>query len=317
MNLNFKNALVTGGAGFIGSHLVDALVAENCKVLVMDNLSTGNLSNLANVQDRIAFHQGDIRDQQLLMDLARGCDVIFHLAAEVSVPRSVENPVESAMINELGTLHVLEAARANSVKRVVFSSSCAVYGEGVRAPKKENMAPEPLSPYAVQKLTGEFYAQLYYNLYGVETVCLRYFNVFGPRQDPSSPYSGVISIFMTKAIASEKPFIFGDGEQFRDFVFVKDVVRANLIAGKSERAAGGIFNVGTGSHVKIKSLWDTLCRFLDQKIEPVFKPPRAGDILESVADVERIRGELDFAPKFSFEKGLELTLDWYQKGVAG
>ena len=312
MALKFKRVLVTGGAGFIGSHLVDALVAQGCRVGVLDNLSTGNLANLAQVSDHIEFHTGDIRDLPLLLELSTGCDVIFHLAAEVSVPRTVENPVVSAMINEMGTLHVLEAARQNGVPRVVFSSSCAVYGNGADGPKRETMTPDPLSPYAIQKLAGEYYARLYHDLYGVGAVCLRYFNVYGPRQDPSSPYSGVISIFMTRAVSAKQPIIYGDGGQYRDFVFVKDVVTANLLAAATGGAAGSIFNVGTGSFVTVDRMWQDLCRMTGIAIRPEYAPQRPGDILKSVAEINHIQAELGFKPEYTFEKGLSITLDWYK-----
>ncbi len=311
--MNVKQVLVTGGAGFIGSHLVDALVAKGCRVRVLDNMSTGNFANLERVSGEIEFHTGDIRDLKLLLDLATDCDVIFHLAAEVSVTRTVENPVESAMINEIGTLHVFEAARQKAVPRVVFSSSCAVYGDGSKSPKRETMPPEPLSPYAVQKLTGEHYARLYHELYGVGAVCLRYFNVFGPRQDPSSPYSGVISIFMTRAVSAKQPEIYGDGRQYRDFVFVKDIVTANLLAASSEKASGSIFNVGTGHFVTIERLWKNLCQKTGITIQPKHRPRRPGDIRKSVAAIDLIQSELGFKPEYTFDKGLSMTLEWYKK----
>lgn len=313
MAVDSKRVLVTGGAGFIGSHLVDALAAQGRRVRVLDNMSTGNAANLAPLGDEIRFHRGDVRDLPLLLELAKGCEVIYHLAAEVSVPRTVKNPVDSAMINEMGTLHVLEAARRNKVPRVVFSSSCAVYGEGSSGPRRETMTPAPMSPYAVQKLTGEQYARLYHQLYGVGTVCLRYFNVYGPRQDPSSPYSGVISIFMTRAVSAQPPVIYGDGRQYRDFVFVGDVVRANLLAAENDGAAGGIFNVGTGRHVTVDGLWRDLCRLTGISVRPEYRPRRAGDIMESVAAVDQIRAALGFEPACTFDQGLSLTLDWHRK----
>jgi len=313
MKLASKKALVTGGAGFIGSHLVEALLAEGCRVTVLDNLSSGRPANLAAVKDRIRFHQGDIRDRQLVLDITRDCELIFHLAAEVSVPRTVEDPLESALINEIGTITVLEAARRNRVKRVVFSSSCAVYGEGASESKKEWMTPAPLSPYALQKLTGEYYADLYRRLFGLETSCLRYFNVYGPRQDPSSPYSGVISIFLDKAAAAEKPIIYGDGSQYRDFVFVKDVVRANLAAAAADKTDERVFNIGTGQFVRIRQLWDAVQNLSGVKIEPAFAPARPGEIRESVADIGRARSALGFQAAHPLEKGLQITFDWYRQ----
>jgi len=311
MNLKFNKALVTGGAGFIGSHLVDGLLSEGCEVTVLDDLSTGLLSNLGHIKDHITFYQGDIRDQEILNKAARDCDIIFHHAAVVSVPRTVDNPVDSAMVNEMGTLFVLEAARKNNVKRVVFAGSSAVYGDDPVLPKHENMNPKPQSPYAVQKLSGELYARLYLDLYGLETVSLRYFNVYGPRQDPSSPYSGVISIFMTKASSKEPPVIYGDGNQYRDFIFVKDVVRFNLLAADADKASGKIFNVGTGRFIRINRLWEIISELAGINIKPEYETPRPGDILESVADIDCAKKTLGFKPDYSFEKGLKETFKYY------
>lgn len=312
MEIKFNKVLVTGGAGFIGSHLVDALVAEGCETVVVDDLSTGDLSNLEHIKDRITFYKGDIRDLDLLRKAAYGCGVIFHQAAMVSVPKTVENPIDSAMVNDIGTLFVLEAARNRNVKRVVLASSCAVYGDDPELPKVENLDPKPLSPYAVQKLAGEFYARLYHDLYKLETVSLRYFNVYGPRQDPSSPYSGVISIFMSKSDSKEPPVIYGDGNQYRDFIFVKDVVRANLLAAKTDDANGKIFNVGTGGFIRINSLWEMICHISGFYLKPEYKQSRPGDILESVANIDRAKSVLGFEPEYSFEKGLEITFKWYK-----
>jgi nucleoside-diphosphate-sugar epimerase len=311
MNLKFKKALVTGGAGFIGSHLVDALLSEGCQVTVIDDLSTGRLCNLEHIKERIMFYQGDIRDQEILFKAARGCDVIFHQAAEVSVPRTVDNPVDSAMINQMGTLFVLEAARKSHVRRVVLASSCAVYGDDPVLPKNENMNPKPQSPYAVQKLFGEFYGRLYHELYGLETVCLRYFNVYGPRQDPSSPYSGVISIFMNRACSKEAPVIYGDGNQYRDFIFVRDVVKANLLAGNENGAMGKKINIGTGNFIRINRLWEMISHQAGIDIQPEYESPRPGDILESVANIDCAGKVLGFEPDYLFEKGLKETFEWY------
>ncbi|QTA83606.1 NADH dehydrogenase domain-containing protein [Desulfonema limicola] len=312
MKINFKKALITGGAGFIGSHLAETLVNAGCEVSILDNLSTGSLSNIDHIKDKITFFQGDIQEPGLLTRYVKGCDIIFHQAALVSVPQSVEEPVISSMINNIGTLMVLEAARQNGVKRVVLASSSAVYGDNPESPKQEDMKPRLLSPYAVQKLTGELNASLYYELYGLETVCLRYFNVYGPRQDPSSPYSGVISIFMTKAFDKKQPLIYGNGEQTRDFVFVKDVVKANLLAATVSSAAGRIFNIGTGSCVTINRLWEVIARMAGLDLKPGYGPPRPGDIIESLSDISRAKSELGFEPGYSFEQGLELTMEWYK-----
>ncbi|MBU4185872.1 MAG: SDR family oxidoreductase [Desulfobacteraceae bacterium] len=312
MKSGLSKALVTGGAGFIGSHLVDTLVKEGCDVVVLDDLSAGSLSNLKHVKDKITFYKGNIQDQKILMKAAENCEVIFHQAALVSVTKTVDNPVDSAFINDLGTLLVLDAGRKNKVKRVVFASSSAVYGDDPLLPKHESMQPKPMSPYAVQKLTGELYAHIYYDLYGIETVCLRYFNVYGPRQDASSPYSGVISIFMAKAVSKKPSLIYGDGKQYRDFVFVKDVVKANLLAATAEDAAGQTFNIGTGKHVSINTLWDMICLLSGLNIKPEYAPPRPGDIIESVASIEQAKSALGFKPDYSFEKGLEITFKWYK-----
>ena len=254
MRRKIGKALVTGGAGFIGSNLVDALLREGADVKVLDNLSTGRLKNLERVERQIEFKQGDIRDIETVKSICYGCDIVFHQAAVVSVPQTVEDPLMSAAVNDTGTLNVLEAARNVGVKRVVLASSCAVYGDDPELPKQEHMIVKPQSPYAVQKYTSEMNAGLYYELYGLETVCLRYFNVFGPRQDPTSPYSGVISIFMASAAQGRQPIIYGDGMQYRDFVFVNDVVNANLLAAVADKAKGGVFNIGTGQYVTIKCI---------------------------------------------------------------
>ena len=311
MKFKFNKTLVTGGAGFIGSHLVDALVSADCDVTVLDNLTTGNLLNLEHIKDRITFYKGDIRDQEILYKASKDCDIIFHQAAVVSVPQTVDNPVDSAMVNDMGTLYVLEAARKNNVKRVVLASSCAIYGDDPNIPKFENMNPKPQSPYAVQKLSGEFYARLYFDLYSLETVCLRYFNVYGPRQDPSSPYSGVISIFMTKASDSNSPVIYGDGNQYRDFIFVKDVVQANLLAANGSEAKGKIFNIGTGRYVRVNELWEKISQLAGHNIEPKYESARPGDISESAANIDLVKKTLGFEPEYAFEKGLEITFNYY------
>ncbi|MFQ5484138.1 MAG: SDR family oxidoreductase [Desulfobacterales bacterium] len=314
--IRYKKAVVTGGAGFIGSHLVEALLTNGCQVTVIDNLSTGSLANLAEVKDRINFFEADIRDQEVLNRATKGCDIIFHQAARVSVPMTIEHPVESAMINDVGTLMVLEAARMEDVKKVVFASTCAVYGDDPGLPKDENMFLRPMSPYAVHKLAGEHYCRLYHDLHRIETVCLRYFNVFGPKQDPSSPYSGVISIFMTKAVSGETPVIYGDGNQYRDFVFVKDVVNANLLAANSEGLGKKIFNIGTGNFIRIHKLWKLICQITGVEIEPDYLPARPGDIQESVAGIELAKSALGFKPDYSLKEGLEITLKWYRKSGA-
>jgi UDP-glucose 4-epimerase len=286
------------------------------QVRVLDNLSTGSLENLELFRSDIDFEQGDVRDFDMLQKVVSDVDLVFHQAAEVSVPRSVEDPLNTAMVNDLGTLQVLEASRRAGVKRVVFASSCAVYGDLPQLPKREDMPTRPLSPYAVSKLNGETYTCLYSDLYGLETVCLRYFNVFGPRQDPSSPYSGVISIFMHKAARDELPTIYGDGEQYRDFVYVADVVRANLQAAIRQDIAGVVVNVGTGSSVTINQLWENIAKLAGVETESARATERPGDIRESIADISRAHEVLAYEPKHSFLEGLEQTWEWYRRKSA-
>lgn len=312
MKVEFTKALVTGGAGFIGSHLVEDLVSAGCRVVVLDNLSSGNFANLEPVKDRIEFHNNDIRQLAILSKVAQGCDVVFHLAAVVAVQQTINDPVESAMVNDIGTINVLEAARRNNVRRFVFASSCAVYGDDPQLPKKETMAPLPASPYAVHKLTAEHHARIYNELFGLKTACLRFFNVFGPRQDPSSPYSGVISIFMTRAIANQAPVIYGDGSQSRDFVYVKDVAKALILAAGANDAAGKVLNIGTGNNVAINQLWEMIASQTGRQLAPEYAPARAGDILHSVAGINLAESALKFKPVFSLEQGLAATLEWYR-----
>lgn len=310
----YTRALVTGGAGFIGSHIVDELVANGVRVTVLDNLSTGHRRNIEHLADRIDFIEGDIRDVEVLDQVIVGCEVVFHQAAVVSVSQSVEDPAHSCEVNDLGTVRVLDASRRSGVRRVVMASSSAVYGDDPRLPKTEDMVPKPLSPYAVQKLSGEFYASVFMGLYGLETVCLRYFNVFGPRQDPSSPYSGVISIFMTKATAGQPPTIYGDGGQTRDFVYVEDVVHANMMAATEATAAGQVYNVGSGAFIRIHELWDLIGELSGIQLDPAFAPSRPGDIRDSVSDIAAIHKALGFSPRVDLRQGLKQTLAWYQSG---
>ncbi len=313
MNIDFDKALVTGGAGFIGSHLVDALRSAGCQVAVLDNLSSGNLSNLESVRTAISFYQDDIKSLDALEQAAAGCDVIFHMAAVVAVQQTIDDPLESTLVNDIGTLNVLEAARKKNVARVVLASSCAVYGDDPRLPKDESMTPMPASPYAVHKLSAEHYFRVYSNLFGIQTACLRFFNVFGPRQDPSSPYSGVISIFMDRAAARQSPSIFGDGNQTRDFIYVKDVVNALLLAASTDREPGGdVFNIGSGSQVTINRLWELIASISDQPMTPEYLPARPGDILHSVGNIDKARTQLGFVSQTPLERGLELTLEWYR-----
>jgi nucleoside-diphosphate-sugar epimerase len=309
----FKKALITGGAGFIGSHIAEELVRQGCTVSVLDNLASGRLENLDAIKTGVNFVQGDIQDDRILAEVVQGCDVVFHQAAVVSVTKTVAEPVQSTAVNDLGTLKVLESARRNGVKRVVLASSSAVYGDDPQLPKIESMATHPLSPYAVQKLTNEHYASLYQRLYGLDAVCLRYFNVYGPRQDPSSPYSGVISIFMTRANTGLAPTIYGNGHQSRDFVFVKDVVQANLLAASIPEAAGQVFNVGTGDSIEINTLWNKIAGLAQCSAQPKYADSRPGDIVHSVAGICKAQEQLGYCPAVSLDQGLAQTLAWYRQ----
>ena len=300
-----RKILVTGGAGFIGSHLVDVLVARGDDVVVFDDLSTGKKENLKNVFDRITFIEGDIADADAIFRATKGVHGIFHHAAVASVPKTIEAPLRAHDVNVTGTLNVLEAARRNAVPRVVYASSCAVYGDTPELPKKENMAKVPKSPYAFHKSAAEEYAKLYTDLFGLETVGLRYFNVFGPRQDPSSPYSGVISIFLERLSNNEPITIFGDGTTTRDFVFVEDVVLANIIALDAPSASRQVYNIGTGDEVSLLKVAQTIGTHLGVTPNIQFEEERIGDIKRSVGDTTRARNELSWKPLTSFEKGIE------------
>lgn len=300
--------LITGGCGFIGSHIAEALVADGTKVRVFDNFSSGKLENLKGFGEGIEVIRGDVCDPEALRAAMKGVSRVFHEAALVSVGVSVEKPIDNDSINIRGTLNVLQAAREAKVKRVVFATSAAVYGNNPVLPKREDMLPEPESPYALGKLTGEYYLKLYSSLYGVETVALRYFNVFGPRQDGKSMYSGVISRFTDDLRSCRIPTIFGDGQQTRDFVYVKDVVQANLLAMRSAKVGHGeVFNVATGKTVSLLQLLDALKTIIGIQVTPQFKEARAGDIKHSLADISKIREALGYAPKFGLEEGLRAT----------
>jgi len=302
-----SKVLVTGGAGFIGSHLVEALVAAKHEVTVLDNLSTGKKSNLAGVKDKIRFVKGDIGDVRVLKEVCAKQDYVFHLAAIASVPYSVEHPFEAHEINATGTLKVLLAARDAKVKRFIYSSSAAVYGDEPSLPKKESSPIRPQTPYALTKLTGEQYTLIFHKLYGIETVALRYFNVYGPRQDPKSPYSGVITKFVTVLKNKQQPTICGDGLQTRDFVFVSDVVQANMKA-MAANAAGKVFNIATGVQVSINEMLAHLNEILGTRMSAKHAPRQPGDILHSVADISEARKILHFYPKITFHEGLDLTV---------
>jgi UDP-glucose 4-epimerase len=304
--------LVTGGAGFIGSHLCQRLIAGGHVVRALDDLSSGRRENLAEIGGEVELFDGDLRDEALLHQAVREVDYVLHHAAVASVQTSVERPLFEQEVNVVGTLRLFEAARRAGVRRVVFAASAAAYGNNPEVPKREDMPPEPESPYAISKTTGEYYCRVYSRIYGLEAVCLRYFNVFGPRQDPTSPYSGVISIFAERMLAGEAPTIFGDGEQSRDFVYVDNVVEANMRALTIPGIAGRTFNIGCGRSVSILDLVAALNEVLGTALEPVFAPARSGDVRFSLADISRARSELGYEPEVQFAEGLGRTVAWMQ-----
>jgi len=302
-------SLVTGGAGFIGSHLVERLLGLGQEVRVVDDFSTGKRANLEPfASDRLEVVEADIRNGWQLRDLAAGCEVIFHEAAIVSVPYSVDHPQETHDVNLQGTLNVLEAARHAKTRRLVFASSAAIYGDGPGLPKHEGMLPTPVAPYGLEKLTSEHYLSIFARLYGVETVSLRYFNVFGPRQDPTSAYSGVISIFADRAGRGDPLTVFGDGLAYRDFVYVDDVIEANLLASAAPGVSGRAFNVGRGEKTTLLDLAGMIGRIVGRELVVNHEAARAGDIAESLADIARARQELGYAPKVGVEEGLKRLL---------
>lgn len=301
-------ALVTGGAGFIGSHIVDRLLKDGHEVVVLDDFSTGHRSNLQE-NDALTVVEGDISNFDTVKQCMQGIDWVFHKAAVASVPRTVNDPIGSTAVNYQGTLHLLEAARHNKIKRMVFASSAALYGDEPTLPKVETMCPVTLSPYAVDKLASEFACGMYTKLYGVETVCLRYFNVYGPRQDPSSPYSGVISIFTDKLKNKETPTIFGDGKQTRDFVFVSDVVEANMKAITSENGVGEYYNIATGNKITLNDLLKILSDIYGIEFDVNYGEVRQGDIKESYAVINKAIAKLNWSPSVALEQGLKLLCD--------
>jgi UDP-glucose 4-epimerase len=312
--------VVTGGAGFIGSHLVDALVARGERVRVVDDLSSGRIENLTRAgwkggdrgDGQVELLRGDVADRELVRVALRGASGVYHEAAQVSVPASIRDPELSYRVNVMGTLNVLEAARAEGVRKVVFAASSAAYGDDPRLPKVEDMVPKPLSPYASGKLAGEALLSTWSRAYGLETVALRYFNVYGPCQADDSPYSGVIALFARRVLERRAPTIFGNGEQSRDFVFVEDVVRANLQAMDRTLEPGAVINVGTGQSVTILELYRRIAELAGFDVEPSHAPPRAGDVPHSLASIQRARDWLGYEPRVQLTEGLRRTLDWYR-----
>jgi len=306
--------VVTGGAGFIGSHIVEALAGVH-EVVVIDNFSSGKPKNLEGFPDSVTCITGSINDRPLLKEAFKGADGIFHLAAIASVAKSVDDPIATHETNLTGTLHVLLAARDCGVRKVVFSSSSAVYGDEPTLPKREDMPPVPRSPYAVSKLAAEFYCNVFSELFGQKTVSLRYFNVFGPRQDPHAEYAAVIPKFIARLLDNQPPLIFGDGCQTRDFVFVKDVVLANLLAMQSP--ATGTFNIGSGQKIDLNTLAGNLARIMKVNLFPVYGEPRSGDIRDSVSDITAVKKALGYKAAYSLDKGLAETIQWFRDRKTG
>lgn len=308
--------LVTGGSGFIGSHLCYKLVQEGHQVRVLDNLSSGKRENLSELDSEIEWFAGDVCDVELLDRCMRGVEYVLHHAAVASVQTSVERPLFEQEVNMVGTLRVLEAARRAGVRRLVFAASAAAYGNDPHVPKREDMLPTPESPYAISKLAGEHYCRVYSTIHNLETICLRYFNVFGPRQDPASPYSGVISIFAERMRAGRTPVIFGDGKQTRDFVYVQDIAAANMLACHTESARGQVYNIGSGHSVDLRQLLQGLNEALGTQIEAEFAEARPGDVRASLADISRARAELGYEPMTDLRAGLRQVVAWMEASAA-
>jgi nucleoside-diphosphate-sugar epimerase len=308
--------LVTGGAGFIGSNLVEELVRRRQEVVVLDDLSAGKEANLASVREKIDLHIGTITDLAAVQSACKGVQYVIHLAARTSVPRSVLNPLETNHVNIDGTLNVLVAARDAQVRRFVFAASSAAYGETPTLPKVESMPAQPISPYGLTKYAGELYAQVFGRVYGLENACLRYFNVFGPRQDPTSQYSGVLSRFMLAVIEGQSPVVYGDGEQSRDFTYVENIVDETLRACEAPGASGLVFNGGTGARITLNQVLKLLEQITEKTIQPKYDAPRSGDIRDSQADVSLAHKVLGYEPRVRFAEGLKRTWEWYKQAYA-
>jgi nucleoside-diphosphate-sugar epimerase len=307
--------LVTGGAGFIGSHLAEALLKRGHRVRVLDNLSTGKKENLATAKrsSNIEIVEGDIRDQTACKEAMKGIEYVFHQAALPSVQRSVEDPQTTNAVNAVGTLNLLVSAKDARVRRVIYASSSSIYGDTPTLPKIETMPPNPLSPYALQKYVGEQYCRLFSQLYGLQTVSLRYFNVFGPRQDPASIYSAVIPRFITAVGGGKPPIVFGDGEQSRDFTYIDNVVQANLLAMSAQDCHGEAMNIACGSRISLNRLLEILAGIIGVKVSPVYQEPRSGDVKHSLADINRAKEMMNYEPQVSVETGLTKTVEYFQK----
>ena len=308
--------VVTGGAGFIGSNIVDELVRRGESVVVLDDLSAGKEDNVAEIRNKISFIKGSINDIEAVRRSMQEADYVIHLAARTSVPRSVKDPLETNRVNIEGTLNVLLAARDAKVKRVVLAASSSAYGETPTLPKIETMQPEPISPYGVTKYVCELYAQMFGRVYGLQNVSLRFFNVFGPRQDPGSPYSGVLSKFCTAFLEKTEPAVYGDGEQTRDFTYIDNVVQATLLACEAPAASGKVINVGTGERISLNQTLEYLREISGNALEAKYEPTREGDIRDSQADITLSRGLLGYEPSVDFAEGLRRTFAWYQEAHA-
>jgi len=307
-----KHYLVTGGAGFIGSNIAQALVQRGDAVRILDNFSTGYRENLADFSDKIEIIEADITDSEAVAKAMKDVDCVFHQAALASVPRSVEKPLDTHEACVTGTLQILDQARRSGVRRVIYAASSSAYGDQPHSSKRESDLLSPRSPYAVAKLAGEYYCQAFYHTYGLETVCIRYFNVFGPRQDPDSPYSAVIPKFITNLLAGNSPTIYGDGEQSRDFTFVENVVHGNLLAAEAKGIGGRSFNVANGKSTSLNNLLDQLNKLLDTDVSATYVDPRVGDVKHSLADITLAQKWLDYEPPISFEEGLRRSIDYYR-----
>jgi nucleoside-diphosphate-sugar epimerase len=307
--------LITGGAGFIGSNLTRYVLQKGHEVVVLDNFSTGKRENLAEIEDRITLIEGDLRDRSVVEKALKGCSAVFHQGALGSVPRSVEDPVTSHDVNVNGTLNVLESARSEGVRRIVFAASSSAYGDQPESPKQESMISLPKSPYAASKVAGEVYMQAYADAYGMETVCLRYFNVFGPRQDPHGAYAAVIPAFVTNLLRGERPTVYGDGEQSRDFCYIDNVCKANWLASQApaDRCNGRPMNIACHRQISLNQILEQLQDLLGTKIEPIYTHERPGDVKHSLADVSLAKEMIGYEPEVYFQEGLERAIDWYRE----
>ena len=308
-------ALVTGGAGFIGSHIATGLVERGDSVRVLDNFDTGKRENLAHLGDQVQLIEGSVVDPKIVAEAVKGVDVVFHQAALASVPRSVNAPLDTNAVCVTGTVNVLDAARKAGVRRVVYAGSSSAYGNDPTPSKNENIVPVPVSPYAAAKLAAECYCRAFTATYGLETVTIRYFNVFGPRQDPDSEYSAVIPIFVSLMLRGKRPTVYGDGLQSRDFTFVSDIVRGNLLAADAKDVAGQVINVATGKQFTLLDLIGSINKVLGTQVEPVFADPRPGDVRESLADISLARKLLGFEPQVTFDEGLARSIEYYRSIV--